>query len=168
MGNCESLNNAYNSDNITPSFRCTYDIQDLNDDNIIEFTEEIRSKVKILNGKKRKKITLKKIFDKIGLNTIDFIIEGQLTDMSFMLFCANKLKRVEFTNLDASNVTNFSKMFMQCRELEYIDVSVFNTINATEMEEMFNLCGKLKQIKGLENFNTINVQTMYSMFDNCN
>jgi len=65
MGNCESLNNKYNSDNIIPSFRCTYDIQDLNDDNIIRIAEKIRSKVKILNGKKRKKITSKKIFDKI-------------------------------------------------------------------------------------------------------
>jgi len=89
------------------SFRCTYDIKNGNeiriindrsfvDDNREVINEEIKSKIKILNGLHKEELIFNKKFDKRGYITIDFIIEGKLTDMSFMFLDCYSLKKVEF------------------------------------------------------------------------
>ena len=61
------------------SFRCYYEIKDYNETQIItDKNEEIKLKVKILNGNNKEKLIFKKKFTKIGINIIDFIIEGAL------------------------------------------------------------------------------------------
>ena len=57
------------------SFRCYYEIKDYNEIQIIsDKNEEIKLKVKILNGNRKEKLIFKKKFNKIGINYIDFII----------------------------------------------------------------------------------------------
>ena len=91
------------------SFRCTYDIKNINDKILIindrlkyddeEFeiiNEEIKGKIKLLNGNKKEEITFKRKFDNIGYNTIDFVIETNLQNMSYMFSMCDSLKKIEF------------------------------------------------------------------------
>ena len=125
MGICESSNNSAatphsmnypgNKDNTRDvasninekiSFRCTYDIKDYNEQQIIndrdinEVNEEIKSKIKMLNGNQKEELIFKKKFNKIGYNIIDFIIEERLTNMSFLFNECKSLKKVEFFSFD--------------------------------------------------------------------
>ena len=63
------------------SFKCTYEIKDFNEIQILncrgtsQINEEIKSKIKILNGNKIEDLMFMKKFDSLGMNTINFIIE---------------------------------------------------------------------------------------------
>ena len=84
--------------------KCTYDIKDfketqiINDEYLYEINYDIEPKIKIWNNNQRERIIFKKKFDKLGLNTIYFIIEEKLFDMSFMFFNCVSLKQVKFIN----------------------------------------------------------------------
>ena len=188
MGACSDSRSTKNE----VSFRCTYDIKDIY--HKTKIINEIKTKIKILNNNKKEKIISKKKFDKIGIYIIDFIIEEKLTDMSYMFCDCRSLKKIEFINIDTSNVENMGGMFSgcnklkeikginnfnnskvknmkymfsECKELEYIDLSNFNTSNVENMEYMFSGCNKLKEIKGINNFNTSNVKYMNYMLKGC-
>ena len=158
--------NPSKKNNGNPLIRCTYLIKDNNDTQIINYrgevtiNEEIKSKIKILNGNNEEKLFFQKKFNKIGINKIDFIIDENLDNMSFMFSKCSSLKRIEFISFEINQVTNMSAIFQECNELEYIDLSNFNTSNATDMECMFNGCNKLKEIKGLDNLNTSKVNNI--------
>ena len=142
MGQCESFCNTKQSRESL--IKCTYDIKDFNETQIIndrysyEINYDIEPKIKIWNNNQRERIIFKKKFDKLGLNTIYFIIEEKLFDMSFMFFNCVSLKQVKFINPKTEEVTNMDSMFNTCSELEYLDLSNFNTSNVTNMEFMFN------------------------------
>ena len=176
MGICDNNNNDNPEPNNEISFiRCTYLINDKNETPIINYrgkvtlNQEIKSKIKIniLNDNKEKQLPLKKKFNIMGLNYIDFIITGKFNDMSFMFKDCSSLKEIQFNNIDTGQVTKMNNMFEECEELEKLDISNFNTSNVTEMECMFNKCSKLKEIKGINNFNTSKVTDMRGMFQGC-
>ena len=179
MGICDSMNNSSsfsnNNGNNQVSFRCFYDIKNINEemqiindtDNYNNINNEIKSKIKILNGNKKEEIIFLKKFNKIGINTIDFIIEGKLTNMSNIFSYCKSLIKIEFISIDTSNVNNMSKMFYFCESLEYLDLSNFDTSNVRNMWNMFSVCSKLKEIKGINNFDTSNVGNMEGMFFGC-
>ena len=185
------------------SFRCTYFIQEkyigkkimiINDRNgDKDINKEIKSKIKILNGNKKEKLVFEKKFNKIGENTIDFIIEGKLTNMSFMFQQCLALIKVELFSLDTSlvesmkgmfqycpwleeieginnmitsNVKDMSMMFHGCR-IKYLDLSSFDTAKVENMENMFGWNHQLKEIKGLNNFNTSNTINIKEIFWGC-
>ena len=135
------------------SFKCTYNVENTIDyETIIGHKQE--SKIKILNGNKKEEFTSIKKFDKIGINTVDFIIERKLNDMRDIFFNCKSLINVEFISIDTSKVTNMKRMFNLCDSIEYLDLSNFNTSNVETMKYMFSGCSKLKEIKGINNFNT--------------
>ena len=82
------------------SFKCTYEIKDYNEIQIINdrdndyINEEIKSKIKIINGDKIEDLVLVKKFDKIGLNTIDFIILEKMTNMELLFKGCSALKQI--------------------------------------------------------------------------
>ena len=198
MGVCESCANNKQSNqsdggkiDILPKLnvgqsliKCTYDIKDdsetqiINDRIVIEsvylINEEIQKKIKIWNDNKIEKLVYRKRFEKLGTNTIYFIIEEKLNDMIFIFndrFIFNKcisLKQIQFISSQTEEVTDMSGMFNECFELQYIDLSNFNTNNVKNMSCMFNKCHKLKEIKGINRFNTTNVEDMTGMFSECN
>ena len=140
--------------------KCIYDIKDNNYiqiinnrcDNIVN--GEIEAKIKIWNDNKKEKLIFKKQFNKIGLNTIYFIIEEKLNKMSYMFYQCSSLKEINFISVETDQVTNMQGMFAECNELEYLDLSNFNISNVTDKESIFSGCNKLKQIKGEEKFRT--------------
>ena len=135
------------------SFKCTYEIKNYNEIQILnyrglnEINEEIKTKIKILNLDKIEELIFIKKFDKIGLNTINFVIEEKLTNTSFLFNGCSTLKKIEFISFDTSQITNMKAMFQGCNELELLNLSNFDTSKVTNMEYMFSKCNKLKEIK---------------------
>ena len=74
----------------TSYIKCTYEIKDNNETQILNYkeeyfiNEEIESKIKILNGDKKEKIIFTKKFDKTGTQIIYFMIEENLNNMNFL------------------------------------------------------------------------------------
>ena len=168
---CESCGNQ-NKQGIS-YIECIYDIKDyietqiMNDRGEKYINEEIGRKIKILNGNQKESLIFKKRFNKLGINTIKFIIEEKLNDMSYMFNKCSSLKEIHFFSVDTSQVTKMVAMFQLCSELENLDLTCFNTSNVTDLGWMFFQCNKLKEIKGLNNFNTKKVVNMTNMFVDC-
>ena len=173
MGICESQGNSSsisndNNKNNQISFRCYYDIKNIDEEIKIISVEKnkvIKSKIKILNGNKKEEIINTKKFNKIGINTIDFIIEEKLTKMDRIFYYCESLIKIEFISIDISKVKDMSYMFWGCYNIEYLDLSSFDTSNVKDMSFMFSGCSKLKEIKGINNFNTSKVTSMREMFE---
>ena len=108
-----------------------------------------------------------KKFNKKGINTIDFIIEGILTNMSWIFYDCKSLIIIEFFSIYTLEINNMSWMFSECESLEYLDLSYFITSNIKDMKWMLYGCCKLKEIKGINNFNTFNGKYMSLMFSGC-
>ena len=102
------------------------------------------------------------------MNTIYFIIEEKLNDMSFLFNNCSSLKEINFISFETDNANSMKAMFQSCNKLENLDLSNFNTSKVTNMSRMFCNCNKLKKIKGIENFNTSQVINMKEMFQSCN
>ncbi len=98
-----------------------------------------------------------------GLNYFD---TTNVTDMSQMFYCCEKLTNLDVSNFKTSNVTKMDRMFMGCEILTTIDVSNFDTSKVTDMESMFCQCEKLTNLN-VNNFNTSNVTDMSHMFSFC-
>ena len=94
-----------------------------------------------------------KKFNKKGINTIDFIIEGILTNMSWIFYDCKSLIIIEFFSIYTLEINNMSWMFSECESLEYLDLSNFITSNIKDMKWMLYGCCKLKEIKGIIIFN---------------
>ena len=132
--------------------KCTYDIKDDSETQIIndiyenEFVflinEEIQKKIKIWNNNEIEKLVYRKRFEKLGTNTIYFIIEEKLNDMGFIFNECISLKQIQFISSQTEEVTNMCAMFSECNNLEYIDLSNFITNNVKNMAGMFNRCHK--------------------------
>ena len=125
------------------SFICIYDVKDYNEIQIIndryknEIKEEIKSKIKILNGDNKEELLFKNRFDKLGLHTIYFSIEKQLKNISFLFSNCTSLKKVEFLSVDTSQINTMKGMFEGCKELEYLDLTNFDTSNSTDISFIF-------------------------------
>ena len=171
LNNHQAMNNSTLKNNKGKSYiKCTYDIKDFNMTQILNYrgetyiNEEIETKIKILNGAKTEPLVFQKKFNKLGLNTIIFIVEKNLVNMSYLFNKCKSLKKIEFISFETIQCTNMNTMFQLCEELEYLDLSYFDTSNVTNMEWMFYGCSKLKIIKGINNFKTMNVTYMKCMF----
>ena len=117
--------------------------------------------------------------------------KDKLSDSSYMFFNCSKIKNIDLTFLDTTNIFDMSKMFAStnlrnidlssfitikvknmnsmfsnCENLENIDLSSFDTSKVEDMSYMFNCCKNLKNIN-LNSFNTQFVKDMKFMFNSC-
>ena len=158
-----NMENAPLINNEESLIKCTYFIKDYNETQIINYryktniNGDIENKTKIWNNNRRERVIYKAKFNKLGLNTIYFIVEKKLINMRFLFCECSSLKQIKFIAAKTENVTDMALMFFRCKELEYIDLSDFNTSKAINMGSMFDGCHKLKEIKGINQFNTSNV-----------
>lgn len=88
------------------------------------------------------------------------------SDSSYMFSSFSALKKVDFSNVDTSNVTNMNYMFYYLSSLKELDLSNFKTSNVTTMNSMFYFSISLSNIN-LSSFDTSNVTNMGSMFYYC-
>lgn len=91
-------------------------------------------------------------------------------DMSRMFYYVKnknrKLRQLDLSSFNTSNVSTFLSMFNGCRSLEKLDVSNFDTSNADDISYMFQHCASLKTLD-CSSFNTENVTTMSCLFNGC-
>ena len=73
---------------------------------------------------------------------------------------------IDFSHLDASNITNLNSLFSGCTGLLSVDFSNFNSSSLITMQYMFYGCESITSIN-LTNFNTSLVIDMRSLFDGC-
>ena len=82
------------------------------------------------------------------------------------LFCGIFMRSVDFSEFDASEVTDMTNLFYECTVLRSVNFTGFKTFNVKSMESMFYECKILTSLD-LNSFNTSNVETMNSMFYDC-
>ncbi len=79
--------------------------------------------------------------------------------------CKN-LTKIDFRNLDTSQVYSMFDLFSDCSSLTTLDLSMLNTENLKNACGMFSGCLSLQSLD-ISNFNTSNVTDMGSMFQGC-
>ena len=152
--NGDKLTNIINQTDKEISYiKCTYDVKEDKEIQILNYrsenyvNDEIASKIKILSDNKIENLCFTKKFDKLGINTVTFIIEKELNNMSYLFYKCSSIKEINFISIKTTQVNKMRAMFVECFELEYLDLSNFDTSNVTDMAFMFNNCRKLKEIK---------------------
>lgn len=95
-----------------------------------------------------------KYLEKIEFNNIN---TSDVINMSYMFSGLEKITKLNLSMFDTSNVTDMSDMFASCYNLQEINLESFNTKKVTSMSEMFFECEKLEKLS-LKNFDTINVK----------
>jgi surface protein len=94
-----------------------------------------------------------KYLEKIEFDNID---TSNVINMSSMFYGLENITKLDLSSFDTSNVTDMSDMFAECHNVKEINLESFNTQKVTSMSEMFFECEKLEKLS-LKNFNTINV-----------
>ena len=99
------------------------------------------------------------------LRSINFgeIDTSEVTDMSEMFFGCKRLKELDLLSFNTSNVTNMSDMFADCYDLISLDLDLFDTSKVTNMSYMFSDCKNLISLD-VSNFDFSNVTYMDDMF----
>lgn len=89
---------------------------------------------------------------------------SSVTTMEEALAICLRLKSIDLSSWDTSNVTNMRYMFYGSEELTAINgITNWNTSSVTDMSDMFNLCGKNLTLE-LSAWNVSNVTDFDSMF----
>ena len=125
----------------------------------VSIHEESEENNKIKNGNY--------IFNKEGKYCIQYYIDEEIDNLSYMFSDCPSLYKVSLVSFNNSKVTDISNMFSNCNSLKEINLSSFNTSNVTDMSNLFSYCKSLKKIN-FKSFNTSNVISMPNMFCECN
>ena len=86
--------------------------------------------------------------------------------LSWMFADCQKLKALDLSNFDTSDVENFGLVFYQCYNLKSLNLNGWNTSNATDMKWMFLGCSSLQNVD-LSMFDTSKVTNMNKLFNGC-
>ena len=103
------------------------------------------------------------------LKTIDLssFDTSQVTSMIQAFYQCNKLETIDLTNIDTSKVSDTGWLFSGCSSLQTLDLSSLDTSKVTSMRNMFSGCRNLTSLD-LSSFNTSKVTDMLGMFEGCN
>ena len=78
-------------------------------------------------------------------------LKTHITSMSYMFYKNKKIKHLDLSCFNTSNIKSMYSMFYECSKLESVDVHTFNTSNVTDMTDMFYGCESLGSLD-LSNF----------------
>ena len=96
----------------------------------------------------------------------EFILAPDLTTCQEMFAYGAKLKSINLSLFDTSNMTSIYWMFAWCESLLEVDVSSFNTSKVTQFDGVFMRCSALKSLD-LTNWDTSNGEDFSNMFSQC-
>ena len=105
--------------------------------------------------------------DKLKTLDLSEFDTSQVTSMYEAFYQCSNLTSIDLTNVNTSKVTDMEMMFYRCGKLESVDLSGFDTSNVTSMEDMFNGCESLTSLD-LSNFDTSKLIGLSDMFYDCN
>jgi surface protein len=97
---------------------------------------------------------------------IDYLNSVRGTNMNMMFYACKRLRTLDVSNWDTSNVTAMNCMFRNCSSLTSLNVSNWDTSNVTDMTGMFSDCSSLTSLD-LSNWDTSKCSNVYGMFGNC-
>ena len=111
-----------------------------------------------VNGKREQ-------FDVNNDKTFEYtFVNVPITNMDyFTQACRDKLKTIDLSNFDTSQVTSMYEAFIQCSNLTSIDLTNVNTSKVTDMYGMFCDCYGLTSLD-LSSLDTSNVTDISNMF----
>lgn len=95
------------------------------------------------------------------------------SDLSNVLSCENAfsmlddLETVNMANVNLGNEYTISNMFGNCPNVKSIDLTGMKTDKVTEADGVFGGAESLTDLKGVENWNLSNVTTVRYCFENC-
>lgn len=93
---------------------------------------------------------IKYMFCESGIKAVDglkYLIKSSITNMSTMFFNCSRLKEVDFTDCDTSNVTTFIRLFQNCSNLSnIIGINELDVANVTDFTNAFMECSSLQQL----------------------
>lgn len=105
----------------------------------------------------------------INLESIEWnnvITTRQTTAMKEMFAGCYKLKNIDLSSLDVSNVKYMGGLFSTCKKLEDIKWFRFNTSKLEDASYMFTNCHSLRSVD-LSGFDTSSLKTCEGMFNRC-
>ena len=91
---------------------------------------------------------------------------SNVKNMSYMFYCCARLESLNLSGWDTSSVKTMHGMFYHCERLESLDLSGWNTSNVENMAWMFSCCRKIKSID-VSDWDTSKVNNMEGMFYGC-
>ena len=91
---------------------------------------------------------------------------SNVKNMSYMFYCCARLESLNLSGWDTSSVKTMHGMFYHCEGLESLDLSGWDTSNVENMAWMFSCCRKIKSID-VSDWDTSNVKNMGYMFYEC-
>ena len=86
----------------------------------------------------------------------NFIVNNNVTDLSFMFYSCESLTTLDLSNWNTSNVTDMGSMFYGCKLLTSLNLSSWNTSNVTNMYRTFAYCSRLSLLN-ISNWNMDNM-----------
>ena len=130
---------------------------------LYNYITNIEGALKVVGGKNL--VLAVSLFTNCKMRSLDLssFNTSNVTDMREM-FENCKAHSIDLSSFNTSKVTSMRRMFDQCKT-NSLDLSSFNTSNVTDMQSMFAAC--TAQSLDLSSFNTSNVTDMRAMFDSC-
>ena len=104
--------------------------------------------------------------DNIDFNDIN---TNNLTDMEGIFAYLSRLKKIDISNWNVSNVTTMMEMFAGCKNLESIgDISDWKIESLTDITGMFYGCNKLTNVGDLNKWNASEITHKQNAFSEAN
>ena len=102
-----------------------------------------------------------------GILSSKIIFKKNLNSLNNLFINNKELIKVNFTNLNMSDVGSMKSTFSGCSNLDEISFEGINTNKLTKMENTFENCINLKKLD-LSPLNTTNLKVMDNLFSGCN
>ena len=108
------------------------------------------------------------VLDKVKVIDISGWDTSNVITMDCMFIQCKKLKKIiGIENLDVSKLRCANCMFSYCENLVELDLTKWNPVSLQNTSDMFYGCSNLKIIKNIENWQLPNINDVSYMFYNC-
>ncbi|WP_125568848.1 BspA family leucine-rich repeat surface protein [Companilactobacillus insicii] len=98
----------------------------------------------------------------IGLDKFN---TGKVVNFASMFYGVSNLTQLDgIENWDISNANTIGTMFSNMKKLKHLNLSNWNTSNVTDMSQTFYFCERLTELDGLKNWDTSKVTNMTGTF----
>jgi len=106
------------------------------------------------------------IMPKVKSMDVSLLDTSNLEIMDLMFANCREIEELDLSNFNVKNVVTFTQMFENCYKLKSLDLTGWDTSNGMGFSDMFAYCGELEEIKGV--IDITNASTYRTMFDDCN
>ena len=103
----------------------------------------------------------------IELRNSPTLVTSKATNLRYMFYMCIKLKSIDTSKWDTSNVINMFGTFRMCQSIENLNLSNLDTSKVNYMDYLFQYCQKLKTIYVSDKWNNDAVTSSENMFQEC-